>query len=195
LSFHFQDKGVSLHAPLIKKTAGGIVNWRDLKKQIENHLKHEPSAIVSTLIDFYGIHAKHKFPAFGDIAKDNATKLDNMQKGMLRDIQNNLQYRFIPYIQLHEFEALVFCSLDVLKANFAPAEADFVALETIMNTFSNPEDINNSRETAPSKRLEKHIKGYHKITYGVGLTQSIGLVTLRQKCPRFNAWIQSLESI
>lgn len=52
--------------------------------------------------------------------------------------------------------------------------------------------INNSVETSPSHRLERIIKGYNKIVYGVCLAEAIGLAQIREKSPRFNRWLDIL---
>jgi len=195
LSPYFLEKNIYIQAPIIKKSNGGIVKWSELKKQIENHLKQDAEAKVTTLIDFYGIKAIHAYPKFYDASKSNKDKVVNIETGMKDEIGTAMGYRFIPYIQLHEFEALIFCSLDVMKNNFKEQEANFTELENIINSFPNPEDINDNPDTAPSKRLEKHIEGYNKPIYGACLTSEIGVKVLREKCPRFNSWIEKLEKI
>ena len=62
-------------------------------------------------------------------------------------------------------------------------------------TFDNPEVINNSRETSPSHRLERIVRGYDKVVYGNYLAESIGLNKIRERCPRFNHWIESLAGV
>jgi hypothetical protein len=188
---HFFSKGIRIESPRIKKSNGGIVKWSELKKQIENHLKQDQTVFVSTLIDFYGIKASYLFPDFNNDAKEIAT----MELGMKTAIGNVLNARFIPYIQLHEFECFIFTSLNVLKKNFKSKEADFQAIEQIINKYPNPEDINNGPATAPSKRLEKYIPSYNKPVYGACLTADIGILEIRKKCPRFNNWIEQLEKI
>ena len=126
--------------------------------------------------------------------------MDILEEGMLNDIDNNLRDRFIPYVQVYEFEALLYSNIDVFRDNFEMNEfQNFNYLEETIRQNPNPETINNSYETAPSKRLEKIIKGYTseggKIAYGSLLAQEIGLNLIRAKCPRFNRWIEKLESI
>ena len=67
-------------------------------------------------------------------------------------------------------------------------------LENTFTEYSNPEMINNNKETAPSKRLSRIIKGYHKIVYGNILAEEIGLTNIRNKSPRFNNWINTIEN-
>lgn len=187
LTPYFFEKGIQISSPTIKKTNGGIVKWNVLKKQIENHLRHETNAHVTTLIDLYGLPA--------DYPNYNKINVEEIETGMKEGINESLNERFIPYIQRHEFECFIFASKDVLHSNFKEEEANFTDIEKVIANFPNLEDINNSPETAPSKRLSKHIKGYNKVVYGACLASEIGLSTIRQKCPRFNNWITELEKI
>jgi hypothetical protein len=47
---HFSAHGITLQAPLIKKTMGGIANWNVLKREIETYLHREKDVLVTTLI-------------------------------------------------------------------------------------------------------------------------------------------------
>ena len=112
--------------------------------------------------------------------------------GFSKDIRN----RFIPYIQLHEFESILFSDIGVFDRNFE--EEEFLNYEYLVSTINdnpNPELINNGITTAPSKRLDNSIKGYKKVIYGALLAHDIGLITIRQKCSHFNNWIEQLENI
>lgn len=128
--------------------------------------------------------------------------MDMLEAGMLYEVEPELQRRFLPYIQLHEFESLLFSDLDIYNNNFEADEfLDYNYLLETINQFDNPELINNGIETAPSKRLAKIIKGYfsenenQKVLYGTLLAQDIGLQKIRSKCPRFNDWIIKLEAV
>lgn len=184
-------------APLIKKSGGGIVKWQILKNQIEGHLR-EQEAIVTTFIDFYGIKDKHYFPLWEESKSifDKNERMNFLEKAMLNEIGQTHPPRLIPYIQLHEFEGLLFNSMDVFERQFEEAElTDKQELEQILQDFPNPELINDNPDTAPSKRLAGLIDGYHKIVYGIILAEDIGLENIRAKSPRFNHWIEKLESI
>lgn len=204
LQSYFNSRGIYIQNPTIKKTKGGIVSWGELKKQIENHLKQDNTVFVSLLIDYYGISSKHEFPNWAEAANlvDRNHRMTALEKGMADAIDDSLRHRFIPYVQLHEFEALLFSDKQIFDDSFNQDEFnDYAHLVEVFDTFSNPEDINNNRKTAPSKRLERIIKGYKsekenlKVFYGSLLAQAIGLNAIRTKCPRFNHWITLLESI
>jgi hypothetical protein len=195
---HFLNKNTIIYHPTIKKTGGGIVAWETLKQQIETHLKQDQTAFVTTLIDYYGINGKLKFPKWEE-AKTIVDKNERMiflEDAMKSLIDSKLSHRFIPYIQLHEFEGLLFNNIDVFASQIALNEfRDYNELAQTIIDNPNPELINDGRTTAPSKRLERLIIGYNKPVYGSILAEAIGLSRIRGKCPRFNSWITSLEGL
>lgn len=188
-------KGIIISHPLIKKSNGGIVSWYHLKKQIEGHLKEDTSAMVTTFIDYYGTHEKHSFPNWTDglALPDKNERLTFLESAMKADIDESCKYRFVPYIQLHEFEGLLFNNIEVFKQHIPINELlDLAELDRIIRQNPNPELINEGRETAPSKRLKKLVFGYSKRIYGPIIAEAIGLENIMNKCPRFNQWIASL---
>ncbi|MCG9911486.1 MAG: DUF4276 family protein [Flavobacteriales bacterium] len=55
--------------------------------------------------------------------------------------------------------------------------------------------INDNPTTSPSHRLSRIVKGYNKVVYGDILAEAIGLHRIRQKSPRFNAWVGRLGQL
>lgn len=115
-------------------------------------------------------------------------------EGATEHMQKNLRNRFVPYIQMYEFECLLFSDITVFKNNFSTKECNFHAIESAVREFASPEEINNGPNTAPSVRLKNAIKGYEKELYGGFLADDIGLEAIRKRCPLFNQWIKRLES-
>jgi len=196
LAPHFLKKNIIIVASTIKHSGGGIVPWRILKDQIEKHL-HERDAVVTTFIDYYGIKDEHGFPGWDASNKvvHNIDKVHILEHAMYEDLPDECRYRFIPNLQLHEFESLLFSDVDVFAQNFEAHEMDLVELKNIVAEFPNPEDINNNPKTAPSKRIENAVEGYRKVLFGNCLAMDIGLDKMRQKCPHFNEWVSNLEKI
>lgn len=191
---HFSNKGIFIQTPLIKKSGGGIVPWDALKKQIELHLK-ERDVFITTFIDYYGIPDSYNYPSWEESKKivDKNLRMDFLEKAMKDSINQN---RYIPYIQLHEFEGLLFNNIDIFDQNFNPSELNSrQEIVNILNSYPNPELINDSPVSAPSKRLQKIISGYSKIVFGSILAEDIGLNNIRLKSPRFHNWIDTLEKI
>lgn len=195
---YFAKKDLFLQSPLIKKSMGGIVKWSELKKQITLHLKNDSKAFVTTLIDYYGLYSKYNFPKWNEAEKqsDKNIRMKMLEQGMRESIDDSVRFRFIPYMQLHEFEGLLFNEIDIFHEQI-PAN-ELVGVDELTQTFkqySNPEMINNNRKTSPSHRLERIILGYNKIVYGNILAEAIGLEKIRAKSPRFNNWIKKLEDL
>ncbi|MEO1050766.1 MAG: DUF4276 family protein [Bacteroidota bacterium] len=192
---YFVQQGILIENPKIKLSKGGIVPWPKLKREIEIYLKNDTTAFVTTLIDYYGIHGYHKFPEW-DEAHQKVNKsecINHIESAMGSEVNHP---HFIPYIQMHEFEALIFSDTQVLRDNFEPGEfKDIDLLEATENTFDCPEDINNNPATAPSKRLKDIFITYNKVQFGSLILQEIGLNKIREKCPRFDGWIRQLESV
>jgi hypothetical protein len=196
LTPYFFKKDIFIQAPLIKKSGGGIVPWETLKKQIETHLKQEPSAVITMLIDYYGIPGQYNYPGWEEAHKepDKSVRMEIIENVMHQSISEKWQHRFIPYLQLHEFEGLLFNDVKIFTGNFTEDEfVDFNDFENIFRQFSNPEDINDGANSAPSKRLLHHIKGYNKIVYGAILAAEIGITRIKEKCPRFNHWLEKIK--
>jgi hypothetical protein len=198
LQIPFLNKNIQLEVPLIKASRGGIVKWQRLKDQIETHLKAEKDACVTTFIDYYGMYDKYQFPGWDkahDIVDRNKC-MDSLEQSMLRDIDPQFQHRFIPYLQLHEFEGLLFNDIDVIKSQIPPEDlTGMEELEKTINDYPNPEMINSDKATSPSHRLERIIRGYNKVVYGNIIAEAIGLERIRAKSPRFDNWITKLENI
>ena len=197
LAPHLVNLNVFIQAPLIKRSMGGIVRWSILKKEIETHLQ-EANVIVSTFIDYYGLYQKFNFPDWLDGEKiiDKNERMDFLEKAMKKDIADSISHRFIPYLQLHEFEGLLFNNIQLFFDQVPKAE--LIGIEELKKTFAdyqNPEMINNTRETSPSHRLKRIIKGYNKPLYGHYFAEAIGIEQIRAKSPRFNNWIKSIVSI
>lgn len=192
----FIKSDIIIENPTVKKTDGGIASWQSIRKQLISHL-NEGDAHVSMLIDYYGIRNSLGFPGWEE-SKAIQSKVDRMHflfNKLSNDIPNHLRCRFHPYIQLHEFEGLLFSDVDAFLRYFKVDEMDLAALKTATQEFANPELINNSPSTAPSKRLIDAIIGYDKVLYGNCIALEIGLKKMREKCPLFNEWLSELEKI
>jgi hypothetical protein len=176
------------------KGARGGGCYSDWERDIRNCLKDNPSRDfrLTTLFDLYGL--PNDFPERDRIASDRtqADRCDRLEQVMASRIND---WRVIPYLQLHEFEALVMACLPNLEDLYdAPDQlAGLARLRTEVASMQ-PEDINDSRDTAPSKRLMSRILGYSKTQHGPDVIERAGLAHVRSQCPRFNNWLTQLES-
>ena len=102
--------------------------------------------------------------------------------------------RFIPYLQLHEFEGLLFSDPAAFARGVGRLDLSD-AFRAIRQVFATPEDINNDRRTAPSKRIEVAYPAYQKVTGGTLAAQAVGLPAMRRECPRFGRWVDRLVAL
>ncbi len=188
LAVHLSGYGVAASARLLGKPRykGGSVTVERIARDVRNLVNGFDA--VTTLVDFYGFRQRptddiDELQRQIDLACRNATNL------RLRDD------RVFAYVQRHEFEALLFSEPDAFERSIALPTGATRTLRSVRASFATPEDINDSRETAPSKRLLKAIPGYSKGEFGWLVAESIGLETIRQQCPRFNRWLSRLEQI
>jgi hypothetical protein len=183
----------------LRGNRGGIRSWQAVRKDILRHFKEDASAIATTMVDYYAL--PHDWPGRAEAPSMNSSseKAKHVEAALLVDIVGELgprfdQRRFVPHVMMHEFEALLFSDPDRFAQGVGkPALAkDFLA---IRQSFESPEDINDSADTAPSKRIENLFPGYEKPLFGVIAALEIGLPTIRQQCPHFNGWLERLEAL
>jgi len=55
----------------------------------------------------------------------------------------------------------------------------------IRDGFETPEHINDSPQTAPSKRIQELVPGYNKVLHGNVAALDVTLERMRQECPNF----------
>ena len=138
---------------------------------------------VSTFYDFYGFVGK----------ADNETK-ESLEQKLRGAIDENLRRKFIPYVQMYEFEGLLFCSPKIIALRLHDQNLEQWANAILDKFGGNPERINDSKETAPSKRLEQKAP-YKKTISGPDIAGDIGLVKIRAMCSGFDKWLSSLETL
>lgn len=187
---YFQDYGIYIY-PMIIHTSrghkGGFVNYEHLKNDINKLLKSQgDDVVISTFVDFFrcpelpGAEEWSKIP-------NHYERVVKMENAISQDIND---WRFYPYIQLHEFEAVLFSSDKGFIKYFDYEHA--CQLQGIVDSYDNPEDINSSPEGAPSKRLLRIVPEYDKVMFGNIVALEIGISTILEKCPRFRAWVELL---
>lgn len=188
--------GILVVTPILIRTSksgrGGFVNYRHLENTVNGLLKKSASSdfIVTTFVDFFRI--PHTMPDY-EASMAKPTKIDqveSLEQALSTAINDR---RFIPYIQLHEFEALLFSDNKGFEYYYEEKQA--IATKTIVDEFDNPEEINSSPQGAPSKRLQTIIEDYNKVTEGNLIALEVGLNTILNRCPRFRAWIDKLIDV
>ena len=174
---------------------GGFCRYDHLKKDVVNWLKQDTNAYVTTMVDLYALPSdfpnREKF-----IHNSNPyTKVEMAEEELAKDINNS---RFIPNIQLHEFEAALFSNVEQIHKSMIASgstSSDLHKLQAIRAGFPSPEYINDNPTTAPSKRILQIYPSFQKRTDGIIIVKNIGIGTIRRECVHFDKWLKKLESL
>ena len=182
LDVHLREKGVEAQAFSID----GDVTVGRLSQDMANH--YPKFDRVTSLVDFYGFRNK------STATPEDLERLIHQAVG--EEIKDSWDTAaVIPYVQLHEFEGLLFSEVRAFSEVMLVPAGGIEKLEAVRECFPTPEDINDSKETAPSKRILEVIPRYNKRVNGYMVAEAIGLEKIRSECSRFNRWLTSLESL
>lgn len=196
----FAFKHVFITARLTGKPGhkGGTGDWHRVRNEIISLLKQDNAAYCTMMFDYYGLPGtwpgKSREPAL-----NSAMLAKKIEAAVHKDIMQTMDpsfdgNRFIPYIQMHEFEALLFSDPQIFAETLQrPDLTD--NFQSIAGQFDSPEDINDNPDTAPSKRISKLVSGYQKVLHGNIGAARIGLPAIRSRCPHFDEWLTTLENL
>lgn len=189
---YFSNLAIYSVTPVLIRTSrsgrGGMINYQHLQNTVRMLLQSsQTDFVVTTFIDFFRI--PDTMPQYYEcMAKpDDIQRIKALEEAMNENISD---CRFFSYIQLHEFEALLFSDNKGFESYFAGNEAEQTS--AIIATYKNPEDINSSPEGAPSKRLLSIKPDYNKVLEGNLIALEIGINVILEKCPRFAEWINAI---
>ncbi len=198
LSKYLAEKNIYMTPIQISKPGqkGGDVRFSRAIKDISLHMKQRADTYISLFFDYYGVK---EWPGIEDAQKKTEPQEiakvinDATRQAVNKELSEYRSYtRFIPNVVVHEFEALLFSDPQTLAQAL---KIDIAAIKSIADQFEDPEKINNSRETTPSRLLEKLYSRYKKTSTGIIIAQELGVELMRRKCQVFNNWIERLEEI
>ncbi|HPU34864.1 MAG TPA: DUF4276 family protein, partial [Phycisphaerae bacterium] len=160
----------------------------------------ERPVYVSMMFDYFRL--PRDWPGRQDAsAKPHSEKASHVEAQIAADIAASMGEgfrpdRFIPYIQMHELEALVLAESQSLRAEFIGQDN---AIDALTNSIAGipPEEINDNPATAPSRRIIEHLPEYErrKAQAAVNVLYLTGLEVLRNRCPHFAEWLARLEAL
>ena len=197
-------RGLSLHAKVIGKPGhkGGVRKFEAVRKEILALLRQERGSHVSTFFDYYGL--PENWPGVRQAKGKKAREIAAVvEMAMQSEIEAKMDSsddpsRFVPYVQIHEMEALLFADTGIMASVLERLDLE-AQFNQILRDCGECEEINDHEATAPSKRIEKLFPAYRK---GSGMrahapliVRRIGVDRLRQACLHFNEWVMTLERI
>lgn len=202
---YLKDQGIVVKSQLLvtsrkKDATGGLFSYQQAKRDLElwmREVSHRNSEThyFTTIFDLYALPNDFPGAIQSKSIVDAYVRVEHIENAFGSDINSP---NFIPYIQLHEFEALLFCDIEKLAIEYPRCQKEIAKLKETLHSYNdNPELINNSPETAPSKRIIKAIEGkrlynYNKPRSGAVVTAAIGMPELMTQCLHFREWIEKI---
>ena len=169
----------------LKKYKGGVSDYNKIKNELTILCKSHSNEFVTTMFDYYAMPSNT--PGIDNQDPDIIKRIEAIEATVDSDIgMKNCSFHFM----LHEFEGILFSN--PASFNLIADESTAGKVQAIRDSFPTPEHINNSPETAPSKRLEQLIPGYAKVRNGTILSKDMGLDTIIRECPHFRDWIKRI---
>lgn len=211
---HLGARGIGFHLPIVRvgRGRGGVrfLNANTLYDQIRAFLRDHRQPVVTTFFDYYAFPAGES-KGWEFVAKSKAdvsfrggeVVAEMIEKEIHRRAVDgidlpNVESRLIPYVQLHELEALFFAEPDKMASTFGSPSLANTFAEAVA-TCGGCEKINDRPQKAPSKRIQaafpSYIKGRSDLAHGPRIAEKLDLAIVRKKCPRFNEWLTKLETL
>lgn len=201
LTPYFHNKQIDIRPTLVvtKKIKdgpnfkGGITTYEKVRNDILRLFSGNPD-LVTTFYDFYGL--PDNFPGKSSLPSgDCYTRVKFIEDAFAQNINN---HRFLPYLQLHEFEAFAFIDIEITAKQFTnpttPKGAMLSSLKAITNQFQSPEEINENPQNCPSRRIKSLYSAYDKVNDGASITKNLTIDAIRSTCAHFNEWCLALET-
>lgn len=174
---------------------GGLLNtFAHALADMQTWFKEDQSADArfSMMVDLYSLPSDFPGHAQGITKPTGKEKADALQQSLAQHIGDP---RFIPYLQCHEFEALVLTDPARISTLYEVPKTEIEALCRDCGAFATPEEINLGSHSHPKYRIEQKVQGYDENVAGPLLAEDIGLATLRVRCPHFGEWLTRLEQL
>ncbi len=176
---------------------GGDVRFARVKNDIELHLKQRRDTYLTLFVDYYGI--KEDWPGLVEARQQpkpnmKAEKINTATKDKVDSLFEicGSDRRFLPYVSMHEFEALLFSeSQKAADLLHVPKHK----IDDIIAECGEPENIDDSPMLAPSKRLKNLSDRFKKTSTGIAIAKAIGLTKMREHCPLFNTWLTNVANL
>jgi hypothetical protein len=201
LQSHLMARGYSSVGARIVGNArqrGGIRSWLSVRRDIVHHLREDRDCIATTMVDYYGLPqtwpGRERSNSLTSIEDKAMSVQEAVRDDLIAEMGNRFHAdRFVPFVVMHEFEGLLFSDCAAFSRGIDRPDLES-RLQEIRESFTTPEEINDSPDTAPSKRVRDLFPRYEKPLLSVRAVLEIGLLRIRAECPHFDGWLNQLES-
>ena len=196
----FSELGIYVQSRLISTSTGskgGALSPERVLRGLRNTLLQRGDTYVSTFFDLYGLHPGFPGNSVESEVPDSLARAAQVEQSLHRivvEMTGCLPERFLPHIQPHEFEALLFSDI----GSFSKTNPEWRPFSEVLRSAragaTTPEHINDGPNTHPSARLLT-LPGYKKVTHGILVAKRIGLHKIRSECQHFDLWLSRIEKL
>ena len=176
---------------------GGRIGYDECVKNIRRYLRTAAHCeLVALVYDYYGLDPS--FTTNLTLAANRPVSAPERAAAIRQRLEADIDDpRFHFFVQLHEFEAYLFCRPDLFAAHHRSPALEQQMRRILADFNGQPEAINDGVATAPSKRIEQLLapRYYAKTTDGVAVAGAIGVADIREQCPAFDAFCQRLDRL
>jgi hypothetical protein len=184
--------------PVIVKTSrladgttfkGGGMVWKHYENDLRRLLRASHYRCVSILVDFYAY--PRNAPGADCCQRPHQPRrcADLRIQAMAQTIGDQ---RFVPHVVLHEFETWVIAGALGTSHVLGDAGVAMRLQEEARTVGDDVELLNDSKVTAPSKRVIRCWPDYDKVTDGIEVIREAGLEKVSDRCPGLRSWTDQL---
>jgi hypothetical protein len=177
-----------------KRFRGGSLKYAHWKRDLTLWMKQDGGADArfTSMIDLFRL--PKDFPAYAQCSgiADPLQRVSQLERHFGSDIGDR---RFVPHIQLHEFETLLFADVTAFLAAYPTESGCIPQLVAIRQAFPSIEHINDGPQTAPSKQIAAVLPGYQKDPAGAIIAIEIGLTKMCAESQHFRNWLEQLRAL
>ena len=172
-----------------RKAKRGGAAWTHYRSHLRSLCSQPQWWAVTTLIDLYG------FPADIQLAESLGTSGGHAAAAQLCEVMAREigDTRFLPFVMVHEFEALVIAAGARLPSVFGKARAAHEFQKLLAEHDGNAELIDSHPHSSPAARVEGIIAEYSKVRDGIDIIERAGLRSCLHACPQLAEWIEWLR--
>lgn len=168
---------------------GGVSHYAGIRRELKR-LGKNSSGNLTTMLDYYKL--PQDFPGVATCNETEPCKIAAyIEDEVYKDLKNEISsITFFPYIQMHEYESLLFSDVSQFRNCQGMSKTMVNMLEKQVMEFESPEHVNNSEQTAPSKRILSIYPAYQKVSDGTMIAENIGIEKIMGKCLHFAEWVR-----
>lgn len=172
---------------------GGVSHYAGIRRELKR-LGKDSSCYLTTMLDYYKL--PQDTPGVHECKETDVVKIaEYIERCMKQDLDGEIQsLEYLPNIMMHEYEALLFSDVSCFEICDGVSANMLKQLKDIRETYLTPEHINNSEQTAPSKRIIRIYDSYQKVVDGTAVAEMTGIEKMMEECPYFARWVQAMAA-